>query len=97
MKKRFDNIYLGIISGLLVPVIVLLVVFLYKFKDYTLAEFFDFLKTMKVLSKMVSLCIIPNLLIFFIYIWTDNDRSARGVLGATFFWALIVVILKFFI
>jgi hypothetical protein len=96
MKNKFDHLSLGIITGLLLPALVLLMVFLYRFKNhYTLTEFFDFLRNMKVLSKMISLCIIPNLLLFFIYIWTDNDRSARGVLGSTFFWALVVVLAKF--
>jgi len=96
MNKRLDNIILGIVTGFLVPVLTIAIVYLYTFRaNYTFVEFLDYLRTMRAFSKTVSLCIIPNLLLFFIYIWTNNDKSARGVLGSTFFWALVVLILKF--
>lgn len=43
---------------------------------------------------ILSLCVIPNLLTFFIFIWTKRDKSAKGVLMATFAFAIYVGIMK---
>jgi hypothetical protein len=50
---------------------------------------------MHALPKILSLMVIPNLLVFFIFIWTDHLYTARGVLAATVFDALVIMALKF--
>ncbi len=95
MNKKFDNVFLGLGSGILLPLLSVMIIYLYRFDNYSVNEFFDFMKTMKVFSKLISLCVIPNLLIFFIFIWTHKDHSARGVLGATILWAFVIAIIKF--
>jgi hypothetical protein len=47
------------------------------------------------LSKVVSLAAIPNLLLFFLFIWTKRNFSARGVIFATLLLAFVMLILKF--
>ena len=93
-KLGFLNKFLtGLIAGLLVPVITLVIVYFYTFHYYSVHEFVYFLKTMQVVSKLLSLCVIPNLLAFFIFIWLDYLNSARGVLAATFISAALVFII----
>ena len=92
-----DSILLGLILGIIGPVIGFITYYYaqasYKF---TLLGFWHFVVRMKLLSPVLSLCLIMDLVIFFIFIWLRWDRSARGVLTATFLYAGVIAYLKFF-
>ena len=47
------------------------------------------------LPHIITLSLLINLLIFFMKIMTRREQAARGVLGATIFYAFIIVYLKF--
>ena len=95
MKSRYDIVILGFALGILAPLISFLIVYLIKFSSYAPHEFYNLMITMHALPKILSLMVIPNLLVFFIFIWTDHLYSARGVLAATVFDALVIMALKF--
>ena len=95
MKTKVNNIYLGIILGILVPAITIFLVYKIRFNQYNLEEFFNTFIQRKVLSSLLSLCIIPNLLVFMIFIWLNYLYSARGVLLSTFIIGFIIVGVKF--
>lgn len=92
---KFDKTGLGLSLGIIAPIITLVVVYLYSFDGYSVKEFFTFLSTMRVMTKLFSLCLLPNLLVFFTFIWGDLMRGARGVLMATILIAVIVMIIQF--
>ncbi len=59
--------------------------------------FSDFLKSfweMKILLKLLSLCVFPNLGFFFLFYRNKLDMAARGVIMATFVYAFVVLITK---
>jgi len=89
-----DNIVTGIICGLVAPLVVFSVYSGMKFPDETVIHVFHHVSSLGILSAVLSLCVFFNLAVFFLFIWTKSDRSAKGVLAATFFYAFIVVILK---
>jgi len=95
MKSRYDLVKLGFALGILAPLISFLIVYLIKFRGYAPHEFYNLMITMHALPKILSLMVIPNLLVFFIFIWTDHLYTARGVLAATVFDALAIMALKF--
>ena len=95
MKGRFNNIWLGAILGLVVPVITIFLAWLIRFDYMDLMEFFNIMMARKMMSGIISLCAIPNLLVFLIFIWLNNLYSARGVLLSTFIVGFIMVIIKF--
>ena len=95
MKTKVNNIYLGIILGILVPAITIFLVYKIRFNQYNLEEFINTFIQRKVLSSLLSLCIIPNLLVFMIFIWLNHLYSARGVLLSTFIIGFIIVGVKF--
>jgi hypothetical protein len=95
MKSKVNNIYLGIILGIIVPVITVLLAYKIRFNQYNLEEFFNLLVQRKILSSLLSLCVIPNLLVFLIFIWLNYLYSARGVLLSTFLVGFIIVVVKF--
>jgi hypothetical protein len=83
--------------GLLVPLLALAVLYLVSNPGTTLSEFFGIIVTRKKISSLISLSAVPDLLVFFIFIWLNYLYSARGVLAAVFILALIVVLTKFLI
>lgn len=89
---RYDNRLLGLVLGIIVPVITIILFYLYQNpQNYKL--FYNQIMTINILSRLVSLCVLPNLLVFFIFIWTNRYKSAYGIIGATFIYALLVLIL----
>lgn len=85
---------LGLISGLILPVVSLLVIWLIRF-DGGLLEFLSYFQRMSMLSKVLSLAAIPNLLLFFLFIWTNRTLSARGVIFGTLVVAMVMLAFKF--
>jgi hypothetical protein len=93
-RKPYDTLPAGLVPGLLIPVAGLAVFWMIRYDG----GFFEFLRDfqrLNTLSKILSLATIPNLLLFFIFIWTDRTFSARGVIFATLIMALVMLVLKF--
>jgi hypothetical protein len=96
METRLNTITFGLITGMLVPLLAL-VIFYFLSSGSSFSEFAGFIVSRKKLSSLISLAMVPDLLIFFIYIWLNYLYSARGVLAAVLLFALIVVLTKFLI
>ncbi len=92
--KRFDTLLTGLIPALILPALTLLGFWIIK-SDRGFIDFLSYFQKMKMLSKVVSLTAIPNLLLFFVFIWTKRNFSARGVIFATLLLAFVMLILKF--
>ena len=92
-EKKFNSLLTGLIPALVLPVLTLLAFWLIK-SDRGFVDFLQHFQQMDMLSKVVSLTAIPNLLLFFLFIWTNRNHSARGVVFATFLLAFVMLILK---
>ncbi len=97
MSKRYNNIRVGLVLGIVAPIIGFFVVYLVGFRGMNFNEYLEMLSFRNKLSSILSLSVIPNLLLFFIFIWLDYLYSARGVLASTMLFALIVVVTKYMI
>lgn len=94
VEKRFNTIATGLIPGILLPVLSMLGFWLVKYKG----GFFEFLSQFQLLGmlpKVLSLATIPNLILFFLFIWSNRMFSARGVIFATLVIAFVMLVLKF--
>jgi hypothetical protein len=85
------------VLGILAPVLGFAIIYLVAFNELTIAAYLELLVSRKKMSSVISLSVIPNLLLFFIFIWLNYLYSARGVLASTLLFALIVVVTKFMI
>ena len=92
-KLKYDSQQIGITSGLLIPVFVIFGFYLYR-NSGSLSAFFNQIIGVGIFSELVSLCVVPNLLLFFAFMWTNRLNSARGVIAATFIYVIVVLILK---
>ncbi|MDY6800128.1 MAG: hypothetical protein SVU94_02770 [Bacteroidota bacterium] len=94
-KYTFNNFTLGLILGILAPIVTMLIVYFSRFTQYVFTELIDYLIDTQIFTKIVSLCVIPNLILFFVFIWLNYLYSARGVLMATIIFAIFVFVTKF--
>ncbi len=92
-EKRFDNMIYGLIPGIILPLATMSGFWLMRF-DGGFFQFLDHFQNAGLLSKVLSLCSIPNLLLFFLFIWTNRSFSARGVIFATLIIAFVMLVLK---
>lgn len=94
---RFDNVWFGAILGIIAPCLTLYGFFLFKYGDrFTFSEFYyEILLANQIFTAILSLCVITNLLVFFIFIWTSKNYSARGVLLSTMLYGMYVVYQKY--
>ena len=95
MKSKFDTIYVGLTGGLLLPTILMCVYWQVNYDYMDLNKFFEFTSRGQIHIKLISLFTAPNLGLFFLFIWKNYNLAARGVLGSTFVYALLVLIVKF--
>jgi hypothetical protein len=93
-----DNLKLGLILGLIMPMIVLLLIYFIKFSGY---EFDEFLKSFLVQRQMISFfgvwCLVGNIALFTYYINSRKDRTAKGIFAVTLVYGIAVLLLKLFI
>jgi hypothetical protein len=95
MLKR-DQFGLGIILGILAPMLGLLVYYFWKFyPTFTLGEFFTVLALQKsLISGIVSFALIANAILFTLYINTRRDKTAKGIFIITCIYAIAALVVK---
>lgn len=96
-QSQFDNLRLGIIMGIVVPSIAFIIFYLWNFTKVTFSFFIEYSIQRAAVSKLLSLALLPNLLVFFLYIRKNYYLTARGILMSTFIMTFIIVIIKFFV
>lgn len=95
LTEKYDKQWTGVLSGFVVPLLILLVVWLFSQGNSTLQEYLIRIVEVDILTHIISLCVFPNIFLFLLFIRFDMLKSARGVLGITIFWAVLVFAVKF--
>ena len=92
-----DNLRLGLVLGLVAPIISLVIYYLIKFyPTFSIKDFFDFLRTNKSQITAVSVpCLVLNIALFTYYINSHKDSTAKGIFAATLIYAIVALLFKF--
>jgi hypothetical protein len=93
--EKYDKVIPGLISGLILPFIIGLVVFLFTHGHQTLQIYLARISETHIITHAITLCVFPNLLIFLLFNRLDMLRASKGVLAITIVWAIIVFVVKF--
>jgi uncharacterized BrkB/YihY/UPF0761 family membrane protein len=95
MIFKRDNLKLGLLLGLLGPVVGLAVVYLVSYRAFTFAEFFSFFITdNKRITSIGALSLLANAVLFTIYINTHRDNTAKGIFLTTVIYGIGILVLK---
>jgi hypothetical protein len=93
--EKYDKVYIGAVSGFVIPIIIGLCVYLFSSGDKTIIEYITRIIFADILTHIISLCVFPNIFLFLIFNRLDMLRATKGVLGITIFWAILVFAVKF--
>ncbi len=93
--KKLDKIYWGALLGILLPAVALYVFYKIRYDHMLLGNFLRSFHTMGILTHIISLSVIPNLILFFLFMRKNYLKGGRGVLLATFVFAFMVLIIRF--
>jgi len=92
-----DNLRLGMILGLVAPLLSLVVYYFVKFYPlYTVRDFLSFIQSNKTQITAISVpCLVLNIVLFTVYINSHRDKTAKGVFAATLIYAIVALLFKF--
>ena len=92
--KKFDNLWTGVAGGIILPVLVYLVTYFSEVRNVSSTIFSDLKIAANIMPVLISHCILPDLLLFFIFMGAGWDKAAKGVLGSAVALTVLVVALK---
>lgn len=95
-SNRLNNLWIGLAAGLIIPAIALTSYYFVRYSDLSLVDFFKVYKNLGILTHIISLSVLPDLLVFFLFIRQNMLKSARGVLLATLLFTFAVLCIRFF-
>jgi hypothetical protein len=92
-----DNLRLGLVLGLVAPIVSLIIYYFIKFyPTFSVSECLFFLRTNKQQVTALSVpCLVLNIVLFTVYINSHRDSTAKGVFVATILYAIAALLFKF--
>lgn len=97
MIFKKDNLRLGLVLGLVAPIISLAIYYFVKFyPTFSMRDFYFFLRTNKQQVTAISVpCLVANIALFTYYINSHKDSTAKGIFAATILYAIAALLFKF--
>ncbi len=92
--KKLNTVATGIIAGLLLPVLVFMILYYAKISDIRSELFLQYFNLLSVIPLLISHCILPNLILFFVLNTTNQTQAAKGVVIITVILTVGVFIVK---
>ncbi len=97
MLLKKDNLQLGIVIGLVAPLLGLIILYFIRFASVSFGEFLGyFLTENRLITSLGSLCLLANVIFFTIYINTNRDKTARGIFFTTLVYGIAILLIKLF-
>jgi hypothetical protein len=95
MILKKDNLKLGIVLGLIGPMLGLVVIYFFKFSGVSFADFLDaFFNDNKLITSNGTLSLLANVILFTLYINTHRDLTAKGIFIITLVYGIALLVLK---
>ncbi len=96
MLQKIDKQWIGLIIGLILPAVTFFLIYLFAYPKHTVVSYYEMIMAKRFFAQILSLAVIPNAGVFFLFIWANRLNVAKGVLAATFLLAIVVFALKIF-
>ena len=95
LSRRWNKFWIGFSLGIFLPLVVFLLVYLIGYSKTPFGEFLEFAFVIKALPKILCLCVLPNLAIFYLFLNKEYWYATRGVITATLLCTLAILAIKF--
>ena len=95
MFLKKDNLKLGMILGLLGPILGLIIIYFSKYSYFSFRNFMDdFFHSNKLITSIGSLSLLANVVFFTLYVNTNRDKTAKGIFLVTVIYGIGILVLK---
>ncbi|MBN2682338.1 MAG: hypothetical protein JXR58_07505 [Bacteroidales bacterium] len=94
MRNKLNKLSIGLVLGLILPIIILFIVYNASYNAMTFSEFVKYTEEFDLFTKIVSICVLPNLGLFFLFIKRNMLMGARGVLFSVIVYLIFIAIYK---
>lgn len=94
MNKKLNSLVSGILIGLIIPLLFYLIFYFAKFKNLEFISYYKSIYLGRLLPLLISRCVLPNLLLFFIFNWLNWQKTAKGVFISTLGLTVLLFALK---
>ncbi|MDB5252108.1 MAG: hypothetical protein JWP27_1277 [Flaviaesturariibacter sp.] len=95
MFLKNDKLPLGLALGIIVPMLIFVVLYEYRFSGYAFTEFTNvFFREKQLITFFGVWCLVGNIALFTFYINTGRDRTALGIFAVTVIYGIGVLLLK---
>jgi len=95
LSRRLNKFWIGLSLGIVLPSVVFLLVYLIGYSKTPFEEFLQFAFVIRALPKILCLCVIPNLAVFYLFLNREYWYATRGVITATLLCTLAILAIKF--
>lgn len=92
--RKFDTLATGIIVGIIVPVIVYFIIYFAKIQNIHITLFSNRLLIGNIIPVIISHCVLPDLVFFFIFNGLNWMQAAKGILGTTVALTVLIFAIK---
>lgn len=97
MILKQDNLKLGLVLGLIGPVIGIIVLKYIKAPGSSFGDFLElFFNDNKYLTSIGSLSLLANVILFTLYVNTHRDSTAKGIFIVTLVYGIAILAIKLF-
>ncbi len=97
MIFKKDSLRLGLLLGLIGPMLGLVVIYFVKFNSFTFLEFLEaFMNDNRLITSIGSLSLLANVVLFTLYVNTHRDETAKGIFILSMFYGIAILLLKLF-
>jgi len=97
MIFKKDDLKLGLIMGLLGPLLGLVVIYFVRndFRPLTFGEYLEYVFTSnRLITSIGSLSLLANVVLFTLYVNTHRDKTAKGIFLVTLLYGIGILVLK---
>jgi hypothetical protein len=97
MIFKKDNLKLGLVLGLIGPLLGLIIIYLVRadFRSLSFGEYLDFVfNDKRLITSIGTLSLIANVVLFTIYVNTHRDKTSKGIFVLTLVYGIAILIIK---
>lgn len=90
-----DRFWLGLVAGFVLPLLMLISIYQYEFRRFSVERLLELLKMGDMLQSLVALALIPNFVLFFFVLQKQWNQLGRGVVGTTLIWIVAYLLYEY--
>jgi hypothetical protein len=91
---KLNTIATGIISAIVLPIIVYFIMYYSKLQDVRFTILSNNLVIGNIIPVLLSHCVLPNLIVFFIFNGLNWTQAMKGLLGTTVALTVLIFAIK---